>query len=130
MAQQTKRVRLVSKHDVEANWLKAINFIPLIGEIIVYDVDAEHAYERIKIGDGVTNINNLPFFDDHALSSTKVVHGNDATLLSTIIDTYILAIDYEKLLAFDTTEIVIGENANAGTSATLGFAILGQMILG
>ena len=35
---------------------KATNFIPRQGEIIVYDVDATHTYERFKIGDGVTNV--------------------------------------------------------------------------
>ena len=49
------------KHDVELNWNKATNFIPKQGEIIVYDIDSNHSYERIKIGDGVTNVNNLPF---------------------------------------------------------------------
>lgn len=55
-------VRIVNKHDIEANWLKATNFTPKQGEIIVYDVDSTHSYERIKIGDGVHNVNSLPFY--------------------------------------------------------------------
>ena len=66
----TKRVktRLQNKHDIEANWDQATNFIPLAGELIVYDAvyDASEnpngfKYERFKIGDGKTNVNNLPF---------------------------------------------------------------------
>ena len=57
----TLRTRLVNKHDIEANWLKATNFTPLQGELIVYDVDENYNYERIKMGDGVTNVNELPF---------------------------------------------------------------------
>lgn len=62
----TLRARLVNKHDIEANWLKATNFTPLQGELIVYDVDENYNYERIKMGDGVTNVNELPFISPQA----------------------------------------------------------------
>lgn len=62
----TLRTRLVNKHDIEANWLKATNFTPLQGELIVYDVDENYNYERIKMGDGVTNVNELPFVSPQA----------------------------------------------------------------
>lgn len=58
---KTFNTRTQQKHDVEANWLKATNFIPLAGEVIVYDKDSNYPYARIKIGDGNTNVNNLPF---------------------------------------------------------------------
>ena len=61
MAEKNIKSRIVHKHDVELNWNKATNFIPKQGEIIVYDIDSNHNYERIKIGDGATNVNNLPF---------------------------------------------------------------------
>ena len=48
-------------------------------------------------------------------------------LLSDLINSYILNIDYEKNLAFNTSEIVIGSGS---TTSRLGYAILGQMILG
>lgn len=66
--------RIQHKHDTEANWLKATNFAPLAGEIIVYDKDDTHDYQRIKIGDGTTKINNLPFapsLDDVVYSSAE-----------------------------------------------------------
>lgn len=57
MANMAKyNARVVQKHDTKANWDKATNFIPLPGEIIVYD-----DLDRIKIGDGVTTVVNLPF---------------------------------------------------------------------
>lgn len=55
------KARVQHKHDIESNWLKATNFIPLVSEIIVYDPDESYDYPRIKIGDGKTNINSLPF---------------------------------------------------------------------
>lgn len=65
MAEKTlNNIRIVNKHDTEANWLKATGFTPKQGELIVYDVDSAHSYERIKIGDGVQNVNDLPFVDD------------------------------------------------------------------
>ena len=54
--------RIQHKHDKEINWDKATNFIPKQGEIIVYDIDEIYFYERIKIGDGVTPVTNLPFY--------------------------------------------------------------------
>lgn len=55
-------VRHIQKHETEANWLTlAPNFIPKRGEIIVYDVDENYNYERMKIGDGLTSLKDLPF---------------------------------------------------------------------
>lgn len=71
MAEQSIKSRIQHKHDTEANWNKAINFIPMQGEIIVYDIDENHDYERIKIGDGVNNINDL-FFITNNLSFEDV----------------------------------------------------------
>lgn len=56
--------RIIHKHDIAENWEKATGFIPMQGEIIVYDIDANYNYERIKIGDGATNVNELPFIND------------------------------------------------------------------
>lgn len=64
MSEKTLNTRIQHKHDTEANWLKATNFIPLQGEIIVYDKDDNYSYERLKIGDGETLITELPFITD------------------------------------------------------------------
>ena len=53
--------RIIHKHDIEANWNKATNFIPKAGEIIIYDRDETYDYERFKIGDGETAVAALPF---------------------------------------------------------------------
>lgn len=72
---KTLNTRLVNKHDVEANWLKAVNFIPLQGEIIVYDIDENYNYERFKIGDGATNISALPFVEDIFKNNLNIKNG-------------------------------------------------------
>lgn len=63
MAEKNISSRIVHKHDSEENWLKATNFIPKLGELIVYSPDETYSYSRLKIGDGKTNVNNLPFAD-------------------------------------------------------------------
>ena len=59
------KTRVVLKHDTEANWITAGNaanpFIPKKGEVIIYDPDGTHTYSRQKVGDGIKNINELPF---------------------------------------------------------------------
>lgn len=69
MAEKTLKTRIQHKHDLQENWEKATGFVPLAGELIIYDVDSEHSTPRFKIGDGViqdgkvigTNVNDLPF---------------------------------------------------------------------
>ena len=57
--------RFQVKHDTAENWAKAVNFVPLSGEIIIYDgiiEDGEYTEApKIKIGDGKHNVNDLPF---------------------------------------------------------------------
>jgi hypothetical protein len=61
MKEQFLKTRISHKIDIEENWNKATNFIPLKGEIIIYDVDANNENRRIKIGDGVKNVIDLDF---------------------------------------------------------------------
>lgn len=86
MAIQSVNTRIKNKHALEVDWLKATNFTPLHGELIIYDaevdasgdvltkiVDGEeitllpdgratpYTYARFKIGNGVSNVNSLPF---------------------------------------------------------------------
>ena len=62
MANKTYQGRIVQKHDSSANWTKATNFIPLKGEIIIYD-----DLNKIKIGDGITKVNDLDFSSSNGL---------------------------------------------------------------
>lgn len=66
MADKVLNTRVQQKHDIEANWLKATNFIPKIGEVIVYDPDETHEIARVKIGDGEKTVGQLPFISEQA----------------------------------------------------------------
>ena len=72
------KARQQQQHDTEQNWEQAGNngFIPLAGEIIVYD---NLVGSKIKIGDGATNINDLPFLvgESNGLSVKFVFWGDD-----------------------------------------------------
>lgn len=70
MKQETKR-------DTEINWKKAINFIPKKDEIILYDCENG---PRIKIGDGLTKVNDLPFTQD-IISINNVIDIKGETLI-------------------------------------------------
>lgn len=64
MSEKTfNNIRIFLKHDIEANWLQAVNFAPKKGELIIYDPDEFCSHSRFKIGDGVTNVNELAFGD-------------------------------------------------------------------
>lgn len=77
MADSTKtlKTRVQLKSDTEANWRKSVltseggdkvsgtSFVPLLGELIVYTADDAHPFSRLKVGNGSTNVVNLPFID-------------------------------------------------------------------
>lgn len=54
--------RIQHKIDTSENWAKAENFIPLEGELIIYS-----DLNRIKIGDGITYVNDLLFISNPSI---------------------------------------------------------------
>lgn len=73
MANKEYFSRIIHKHDTQANWDKATNFIPKLGELIIYDPDEEFdengepregifPYARMKIGDGINTVQALGFY--------------------------------------------------------------------
>ena len=104
----------VEKHD---GW---IYFTTDDGSLFFDYVDADGNLHRKQVSaESITGV----------LDSTQVVHGEDKSPLSVILNTYILSIDYDAL-AFDTTEIVVGtSNPTINTTSVLGQAILGQLVL-
>ena len=61
----------IVKVDTEENWKKAINYIPDSFTIIVYSYENESP--RVKIGDGVHNVNDLPFLNDRKVSGNTLI---------------------------------------------------------
>ena len=76
MAQQKQvQGRFTQKIDTTENWNKAVNFIPMPGEIIVYK-DGDIVKE--KIGDGATTVGNLKFNTDNTLAYSGVAADSKA----------------------------------------------------
>ena len=71
MAEKKIKTRVQSKHDIEANWRAATNFIPLAGEIIIYDPDSSHNVPRFKVGDGTSKVTALPFIDANLIPTIQ-----------------------------------------------------------
>ena len=77
-ANNTIKTRIQLKSDTEANWNKAgpkdgsNGFIPLRGELIIYTADSIHPFSRLKVGDGSTNVVNLPFIDSGTINGEEV----------------------------------------------------------
>jgi len=57
----------------EAEWT-ASGVTPELGEPIVYMPDATHASPRLKIGDGETGVDSLPFL---SAPTATLISGND-----------------------------------------------------
>ena len=76
--------------------------------MIVYDVDENYDYQRIKIGDGIKNVNILPFYNDGFVTSVNGVTGD--IIIETEIVKYI-----EQIL---TDEQKAQAQANIGIKIT------------
>lgn len=55
---------VIPRHGVEDAWFLEGDYIPKMGEKVVYDPDKRHNYFRIKIGDGKTKVVDLPFYSE------------------------------------------------------------------
>lgn len=61
MANKVFNTRLQQKRATQAQWEAASSFIPLAGEIIIYEPDGNYNYPRMKVGDGTHTVAALPF---------------------------------------------------------------------
>lgn len=102
MTEKIINTRIINKHAVESDWLKAVNFTPKQGEFIVYDKDSTYDYERFKIGDGITPVNDLEF-----VSSQSDYEQNDSSQPDYIKNRthYKEVIHQERVDLLPTTEI-------------------------
>mgnify|MGYP006932857855 CR=1 FL=1 len=69
---ETMKARITLLHKTEAAWNK-ISFQPKLGEIIVYDPDENYNYARLKIGDGIHELKDLPFLVEATINDKSFV---------------------------------------------------------
>lgn len=77
--------RIQLKHDTEANWAKAANFIPKLGEFVIYDADAFNP-TRFKIGDGSKVVSELPFFGSNEKALPILSSYYNKTEMNSLLD--------------------------------------------
>ena len=84
--------RFTPKGDIEANWNKAVGFIPLDKEIIIYKPDENHSAARFKVGDGKTVVQDLPFSGTDIEAIEKLID-EKGELLVEYVDNAVAAIE-------------------------------------
>ena len=67
MKDPNMKARISLLHRTESEWNLLPNFIPFKGEFIIFDPDQQHDYARVKVGDGKTLLQHLPFLVDSVL---------------------------------------------------------------
>lgn len=78
MANKEIKTRIQNKNDTSENWAKAVNFVPLKGEIIIYNDTLQ-----FKIGDGTTLLSQLEFTDKEFTSEEiSRLYGSSSVELS------------------------------------------------
>lgn len=141
MAQvKTVKTRIQHKHDIEANWIKATNFVPLAGELIIYDAETTSTslegtgrttpitYTRFKFGDGTNTVTNLAFSaspvdwnqndpqaSDYIKNRTHYVDDNDNV---TQLDTKYIPID-NNTITIQSGKLKANIPADVNTTYTL-----------
>lgn len=81
------RARLINLHKTESEW-SISSFVPVLGEVIVYDPDETISYPRIKVGDGKTLVKDLPFISDTLLEESIHWDGDIGYIDSGSISSY------------------------------------------
>lgn len=119
----TLKTRIQNRHDAEANWTTASNatkpFIPLKGEVIVYDPDTTNTSPRVKIGDGVTKVGDLAFVGGDiskyvTLDTTQTVTGSKTFSKRTSFNAGAEFTGDEYIRG----ELIVSKNAKSGADAT------------
>lgn len=113
----------MQKTDTEANWNNATSVVPKKGELIVYS-----DLRRIKVGDGVTKVNILPFLADdntHYTTGAYVGAANTKSNASTTNGhTYLKVYDDDtkraefKISGSGATSVTSDANGNITISST------------
>ena len=109
----TVNTRIQSKRDTTANWNAARGFVPLAGEVIVYndyktiqkEIDGEMQdvlIPGVKIRDGQTYVQDLPFVD-YELREMIMNHINNQDIHVTLREKLFWN---NKLNVDDTSEVV------------------------
>jgi hypothetical protein len=127
LADKNLKARIVNKNGTSAEWEKATSFVPKKGELILYT-----DLNKIKIGDGITKVNDLPFVTDNyvsktgdtmtgALKFTKTagIQENNGDLVVGKIDGARISMYYDSMSLYSSHFNLLNPKSNAGTTVSL-----------
>lgn len=110
MGQTKERVRfkgvVIFKHETEEDWNKS-SYIPDNGETVLYDPDEIHDYPRIKVGNGIDMVKDLPFaggsdgFIDVTELPTENI--NESATYRILEGTFV----FNKMMRYDSTCYIV-----------------------
>ena len=103
LADKNLKARIVNKNGTSAEWEKATSFVPKKGELILYT-----DLNKIKIGDGVTKVNDLPFLT--VPNKTSDLTNDSSYITNTSVDT---KLNDKVSKAGDTMTGMLGVNLSA-----------------
>lgn len=100
MSDTTLKARILVKRDTTENWNRALGFIPMLGEVIIYTDYQTKTYTVEEYGEQVTKTVNIPgikigtgnayvqdlAFADEDLRDTLMAHINNADLHTTLAE--------------------------------------------
>ena len=66
-----KKSNAVVKVDLAENWKKAVNYVPDHFTIIVYEYEDDSP--KIKIGDGIHTVEELPFLNQKKVQDNNLI---------------------------------------------------------
>jgi hypothetical protein len=140
---KTISTRIAQKHDLEANWLSFADFVPMQGELIIYDIEVDstgktlalptgrtvpYTYERMKIGDGKTAVTALPFIVseaeiDELATELAYTHpsSHPASMITGLGEMVNAEVANLNLITIDDIDAICGANIVAATTNEVTF---------
>lgn len=101
---KTMKGRISNKHGTEEYWILSVYksledqseankrdnpFIPLAGELIIYDPDSIYKYPRFKYGNNVDNVIDLPFVVEDTIEKARLdLDTEEKTVVGAINEMY------------------------------------------
>ena len=105
--------KIIFKHETEADWAMS-NYIPQNGELVLYDPDEKHEGTRLKRGDGINYVKDLPFIT--STEATNILETGDGkdSIIKSISDP---DTEYRANEAFSDYSAALGVSNIAGSLA-------------
>lgn len=132
--------KIALKHETEADWLKS-SYVPDDGEPVLYDPDENNTSRRVKYGDGVHTVKDLPFTGSDIIDENNnviinegdvdgkysIVFGTaDEEVIEALVGNAIGYIDIKAPEVNADMAIAIGTNLKVNSSGSTAIGIINE----